>query len=174
LKTHEEHRVRAPKSLGIGIITVSTSRYKGKQEGKGVDDPSGSLIASMFRRNGHKVKARRVVDDDIAMIRKELTGLLAGDSVDAIILVGGTGLSKRDVTIEAVSPILEKFMGGFGEYLRAESFKKIGPPGYLTRAIAGVALGKLVYCLPGSKDAVQIAMKLILPEISHALYIVRS
>jgi molybdenum cofactor biosynthesis protein B len=139
-----------------------------------VDDLSGALAVSSFKNQNHRVHSSSLVDDDINMIRHSVSNLLREDSLDGIILVGGTGLSKRDVTVEALSPLFEKIIDGFGELFRLESYKRIGTSAYLSRAIAGVISDKIVYCLPGSKDAVALAMELIMPEIAHTISIARS
>jgi molybdenum cofactor biosynthesis protein B len=108
------------------------------------------------------------------MIRKIAKRVLSSRTVDALIITGGTGLSPRDVTVESISPFVEKEVPGFGELFRKISFDRIGSAAMLSRAFAGSAKGKLIFCLPGSPDAVQTAMEqLILPEISHMIKISR-
>ena len=174
MKSHEEHKARSGESVNIAVLTVSSSRYRKEKEGVQVNDSSGSLAVSSLKNGGHRVHSSSIIDDDIDMIRRSILRLLQEDRLDGIILVGGTGLSKRDVTVEAVRPLLEKIVDGFGELFRVESYKQIGTSAYLSRAVAGVISGKVVYCLPGSKDAVSVAMGLIIPEIAHTLSIARS
>ena len=162
-KTAELHKEGAPKILKIHVVTVSTSKY----HGEGGEDVSGDLIEELLKAGGHKIAGRTLIPDERERIGEVFKRLLEAD-VDAIISTGGTGVSKTDVTIEAVHPLLDKDVPGFGETLRRLSYDEIGSPALLTRALGGVASGKAVFCLPGSPNAVILAMeKLILPEISH-------
>jgi len=163
----------APKSVNITIITVSTSRYEKATQGIAVDDLSGSKAVKMIKESGHKIISRKLVNDDKEMIRLEVLRSLYDEDADLVILLGGTGLAKRDVTIESIMPLLDKEMGGFGEIFRAVSHQKIGTPAYLSRALAGTLNGKMVFCLPGSPQAVELALNLILPELSHFAYIIQ-
>jgi len=170
---HEEHKRLAPKSVNITIITVSTSRYEKVSQGIAVDDLSGSKAVKMVMESGHKIVSRKLVNDDKEMIRLEVLRSLYDEDADVVILTGGTGLAKRDVTIESITPILDKAVIGFGEIFRALSYKKIGSPAYLSRAMAGTLNGKMIFCLPGSPQAVELALNLILPELSHIFYIIK-
>ena len=111
------------------------------------------------------------MDDDSKMIRLHLLRSIYETDSDAVILIGGSGLAERDVTIESVKPLFEKEIEGFGETLRILSYRKIGSAAILTRATAGTISGKVVFCLPGSPDAVRTAMQFVLPELPHAVYI---
>jgi molybdenum cofactor biosynthesis protein B len=105
------------------------------------------------------------------LIREGVEKALKTDNVDAVITCGGTGISRTDVTIEAIGILLEKEIPGFGEMLRNLSHKKIGSAAILTRAIAGVSHGKAIFCLPGSPHAVSLGVnKLVLPEVGHILF----
>jgi len=172
LKPHEEHRNKGKKNVSISIITVSTSRYEKMTKKIPFQDESADIAAKMIQEAGHTVKSRKIVDDHKGLIRLELLKSIYEEQSDVIILTGGTGLSSRDVTVEAVRPLLDKELEGFSEVFRAESFKEVGSAAYLTRAVAGSVDGRLVFCLPGSPEAVKLGLKLILPEIPHALYIV--
>lgn len=174
MRSHEEHKAKSGGSVNVAVLTISSSRYRRKKEGVEVDDLSGSFAVSALKDGNHRIHSIDLVDDNIEMIRGSVMKLLQEDGLDGIILVGGTGLAKRDVTVEAISPLFEKVVDGFGELFRHESYKQIGTSAYLSRAVAGVISGKVVYCLPGSKDAVAVAMKLIIPEIAHTLSIARS
>ncbi len=173
MKSHEEHKAKSGGSVDVAVLTISSSRYRKKKEGVEVDDLSGSFAVSALKDGNHRVRYD-LVDDNIEMIRGSVLKLLQEDGLDGIVLIGGTGLAKRDVTVEAISPLFEKVVDGFGELFRLESYKRIGTSAYLSRAVAGVISGKVVYCLPGSKDAVAVAMELIIPEIAHTLSIARS
>jgi molybdenum cofactor biosynthesis protein B len=154
--------------LKFGVFICSTSRHKQLREAKQVQDVSGDLIDSYLKGAGHTLAFRKLIPDDKTLIKKALQQTLDTTDIDAIIFCGGTGVTASDVTIETVSPLLEKVLPGFGEIFRRLSFSKIGSGAILSRAIAGVAKGKVVFCIPGSPDAVRLCLKrLILPEAPH-------
>jgi molybdenum cofactor biosynthesis protein B len=127
-----------------------------------------------MRGAGHEIVERGIVRDDAARIRTELVNLLARPDVDAIITTGGTGISARDTTYEVVDRMLEKKLDGFGEIFRVLSYEEIGAAAILSRAVAGAVGTKLVACLPGSRNAVRLAVeKLLVPEISHVVFELR-
>lgn len=159
----EEHRKLAVSTLGFGVITVSDSRSP-------ETDTGGNRIAELAASAGHAVARRAWVADDVAAIRKAVREMLAAPEVDIVVLTGGTGLSPRDVTLEAVAPLLERPIEGFGELFRALSYQEIGAAAMLSRAGAGMAGARAVFALPGSPKAVSLALeKLILPEAGHLL-----
>jgi molybdenum cofactor biosynthesis protein B len=161
------HRAEAPLRLSFGIFVVSTSRYNHLKRGEAVKDESGDLIEQLVKNSGHKVFFRRLIPDDRILIEEGVKYALQSD-VDAVIFCGGTGIAPSDVTIEAVSPFLEKVLPGFGEIFRFLSYGEIGSAAVLSRAVAGVAKGKVFFCVPGSMDAVRLCLeKLILPEAAH-------
>ena len=169
-ETAAKHKAEAPKTLNFAVIICSTSRYKEFSETGRINDPSGDLIVQILRKKGHRVTLRRIVSDDKTQIQRTMMKALKSRKIDVIVSSGGTGISPRDVTIEAVQPLLEKTIPGFGELFRALSYEKIGPAAVLTRAIAGVAKGKVVFCLPGSPQSVSLALEsLVLPEAGHIL-----
>jgi len=169
-KTAKSHKAQAPRHLGFAVIICSTSRYKEFSETGRLNDPSGDLIVKILRENGHRVAMRRVVPDDKAQIQRVLMKALKSRKTDVIITSGGTGISKRDVTIEAVKPLVDKELPGFGEIFRALSYREIGSAAVLTRALAGVAGGKVIFCLPGSPQSVSFALeKIIIPEAGHII-----
>jgi len=170
---HEIHRERGPRSAGVFIITISTSRYSAMVRGEPYTDESGDIIEAMAKSAGHRVVGRTLVGDNAGDIRRTVEALLSRGDVDVIIATGGTGISRTDTTIEAIRPLLDKEVEGFGEIFRFVSFQRIGTSAMLSRALAGVVGGKLVVALPGSPDAVKAGMELILPEIPHILYLVR-
>lgn len=172
-KVPELHKSSSPKSLSIFIITCSTSKFNQYKAGEKPDDHSGAIIEELATKAGHKVHGRRLIDDSKTMIRTTTKRALQTKNVDAVIITGGTGLSPRDVTIESVKPLVKKEIPGFGELFRKISFDSIGSAALLSRAFAGTSGGKVVFCLPGSPDAVQTAMeKLILPELGHIIRVV--
>lgn len=173
-ETAHKHKAESPKSVNVFIVTCSTSKYWSSQEGKDVDDKSGDIIQETSRKAGHNVRSKKLIPDNEAMLKQTLTEALADKNVDAIIITGGTGISPRDITIEVVEGYLEKTLPGFGELFRKISFDSIGSSAMMTRATAGVAKGKVIFCLPGSPNAVETAMNsLILPEMGHVIKIAR-
>jgi molybdenum cofactor biosynthesis protein B len=109
-----------------------------------------------------------ILKDDADAVRKKIYELLRQEELQVIITSGGTGVSHRDITVETISPILEKKLAGFGELFRFLSYQEIGTASMMSRAIAGVVRGKVILCLPGSLGAANLAMdKIILPEIGH-------
>ena len=150
----------------VDVITVSTSRFKkyGRVEGKQAveDDESGKILIEAF---GDKLNKYYLIPDDIQEIRKTVIG----SDADVIITTGGTGLNPRDVTIEALEDLFTKRIDGFGEVFRMESIKQIGYHVVLSRVTAGIIGSKVVFCLPGSKNAVQLGVKIIKEVIKHIL-----
>lgn len=170
-ETSRRHKAEAPASVGFAVLICSSSRYQDLKTRRSVDDPSGDLIVEILRRAGHPVISKEIVPDDTVLIGKYVSRALGSEKVDAIIVCGGTGISPRDVTIEAVRPMLVKTLPGFGELFRKLSFDAVGSAAVLTRALAGVAdQGKAVFCIPGSPQAAKLVLeKLILPEVGHIL-----
>lgn len=169
-----KHKAKAPRSLNFAVITCSTSRYKEYAEAGKLNDPSGDLIVRTLRGGGHKVTMRKIVTDDKEEIQRAVMRAVKSRKVDIIITSGGTGVSPRDVTVEAVKPLLDKELPGFGEIFRALSYREIGPAAILTRSIAGIIKGKAIFCLPGSPHSVFLALKeIILPEAGHIIKHVR-
>ena len=167
-ETAERHKAEAPKKLGFAIFISSSSRFKEWQKKGKTADPSGDLIVELLEKAGHGVALRGVLPDDGAVIRQATLKALEMKEVDAIVTCGGTGIATRDVTIEAVKPLLEKKLPGFGELFRRLSYEEMGSAALMSRALAGVAKGKAVFVLPGSPQAVRLCVeRLILPEAPH-------
>jgi molybdenum cofactor biosynthesis protein B len=173
VKSHEAHREAAAKLLSFYIVTVSSSRYAKKESKRRFEDESGDVAEKMVEKAGHAVLGRELVSDDLGMLGAALDKALSNDGVDVVLFTGGTGVSPRDITIEAIRPRFEKELEGFGELLRSISYAKIGIPAVLTRATAGLIHGKLILCLPGSPDAVETALNLFMSDIPHVIYIAR-
>ena len=132
------------------------------------DDSGGGLVCELLGAAGHRVALREIVRDDAAAIRAALERGLANPECAVVVLTGGTGVAKRDVTPEAVAELLERPLPGFGELFRQLSFAEIGAAAMLSRALGGMAQGKPVFALPGSRAAIQLALeRLILPELGH-------
>lgn len=160
--TVAEHRGVSPASVSAFVVTCSDTR-----DAKG--DGSGAMIRQLLLDAGHSLAGATVVKDDPGEIRAALYAALAAGA-RAVIFTGGTGLSKRDITIETLAPLFEKTLPGFGELFRMLSFQQVGSAAMLSRASAGVVRGAAVFALPGSPRAVTLAMeKLVLPELGHAV-----
>jgi len=122
----------------------------------------------LLKEHGHDIVAYRLVKDEPAHITEEIRRSVRNDAIQAIIINGGTGISRRDSTFEAVDSMLEKRLDGFGEVFRYLTYQEIGSPAIMTRATAGIVQGKVLFSTPGSENAVRLAMqKLILPELGH-------
>jgi molybdenum cofactor biosynthesis protein B len=164
-KAHKEH---APKSLNFAVFICSTSRYQSLQKGEEFTDISGDLITELLKAAGHVVLFKRVVADDKEMIDHAVRSVLDNPGIDAAIFSGGTGITHLDITIETVSPFFEKALPGFGEIFRRLSYDKVGSAAVMSRAVAGAARGKALFCIPGSPDAVRISVeRLISTEAAH-------
>jgi molybdenum cofactor biosynthesis protein B len=168
-ESSKAHKAKAPKTLNFGIYICSTSRYKLVEKGEtAVSDVSGDTLIDLLRNAGHNVLFKKIIADDKAMISEAVHQALNMLDLDVAIFSGGTGITPTDVTIETVSPFFEKTLPGFGEFFRRLSFDRVGSAAVLSRAEAGVAKGKALFCIPGSPDAVRVAVEmLILPEASH-------
>jgi molybdenum cofactor biosynthesis protein B len=146
-------------NLGIAVLTVSDTRSL-------QDDKSGSLLAERIAAAGHRLAARAIISDDRFHIRAQMSNWLIAEGIDAMVLTGGTGLTGRDLVPEAVLPLLDRVIDGFGELFRWLSYADIGPSTIQSRALAGTANGKLVFCLPGSRGACELAWdKIIAPQL---------
>ena len=155
------HRQSAPEAVPAMIVTVSDTRTL-------ETDTGGSLVAEMLGEVNQPVVARRIVPDEPEAIRNALAEAIAEGTSRAIIFTGGTGVAPRDVTPDTVEPVLDRVIPGFGELFRMLSYEDIGSAALLSRAIAGLKDGKVVFVIPGSRGAVRLAMeKLIVPELGH-------
>src|SRR5688572_9704588 len=156
-----EHKEKAKKSIRCFIITVSDTRDD-------ATDASGQAIKKYLSDDSHQIAGYRIVKDEAAQIEAVLEEALGSAEVEAVIVNGGTGIAPRDGTYEVVNRFLEKKLDGFGEIFRYLSYLDIGSAAVMSRSAAGIARGKVLISLPGSKGAVTLAMeKLILPEIRH-------
>lgn len=163
----DEHRSYAPETLGYAVVTVSDTRAL-------EEDRSGNALVELVEEAGHRVVERRLVRDEVSLVRQVVIELTARDDVDVVVLTGGTGFSPRDLTVDAVTPLLQRPVEGFGELFRMLSFEEVGAAAMLSRATAGIVHGRLVFALPGSRPAVRLAMeRLVLPEAAHLLGQVR-
>ena len=170
----KKHKATAPKQLNFAIFVCSTSRYEEMQKGEKTNDISGDTIEALLIKAGHRAMSREVIADDKNMIEEAVYSVLSSAELDAAVFCGGTGIAPKDVTIETVSPFLEKTLPGFGEIFRRLSYDKMGSAAVMSRAVAGVAKGKVLFCIPGSPDAVRVSVEtLILPEAPHIVRHIR-
>ena len=156
-----EHKAQAPREVRCYVVTISDTRTEDT-------DTGGRAIIELLTAAGHRLVGRAIVKDDPEMIRGILERLLANPDVQVVITTGGTGITSRDSTYEAVSGLLDKRLDGFGELFRMLSYQEIGAAAMMSRASAGLASGRILVSLPGSEAAVRLAMdKLLLPELGH-------
>lgn len=160
-----EHAAAAagPRPVGCAILTVSDTR-------RGADDKGGARLAALVEDAGHTVVGRAWARDEVAAIRRAARAALARPATDVLLVTGGTGMSPRDVTPEALRPLLQKSLDGFGELFRMHSWAQVGAAAWFSRAGAGVANGRLLVMLPGSVRALELAVtQLLLPELVHLM-----
>jgi len=156
-----EHRSQAPSSIGCFVVTVSDTRTE-------ATDTSGRAISELLAAAGHRIVGRAILRDDAELVRGTVERQLANPDVQVIITTGGTGITSRDMTFEAVGAMLQKRLDGFGELFRMLSFEQIGAAAMMSRACAGLVAGRIVVSLPGSEAAVRLAMeRLLIPELGH-------
>ena len=163
-KDHETAVASQVRSLGFAVITLSDTRTD-------ATDISGAFIKNILLDAGHTVPFYRVLPDDREKIKTVVQDCLSDPHIAVIITNGGTGISARDTTFDVVASLLEKRLDGFGELFRMLSYQEIGPAAMMSRATAGVAKGKVIFAVPGSTNAVRLAMeKLILPQAGHVYW----
>ena len=159
--SHLEHKELAPRSVRCYVVTVSDTRTA-------ETDTGGRAIADLLQAAGHEIVGRTIVGDDPELVRGTIERQLANPQVQVIITTGGTGITSRDSTYEAVSGLLDKRLDGFGELFRMLSFEQVGAAAMLSRACAGLVAGRIVVALPGSEAAVRLAVeRLLIPELGH-------
>ncbi len=159
--SHLDHKASAPSRVTCAVLTISDTRTE-------QTDTSGAAIVALLTGAGHDVAARGLVRDDPEAVRAAVEAQLASPAVQVVITTGGTGISSRDCTYEALVGLLDVQIDGFGELFRLLSFQEIGAAAMLSRACAGLARRTVVIMLPGSEAAVRLALTtLVLPEIGH-------
>ncbi len=159
-----EHRAAAGGSLNLAVVTVSDTRTI-------ETDASGALIVALAEEAGHRMIERAIVPDEPAVLSSLLETLRARDDLHAVLVTGGTGISPRDRTYETVSTLLTKPLPGYGELFRMLSFAEIGPACVLSRAVGGLIDRLVILVMPGSRAAVELAMRrIILPELPHLVH----
>ena len=163
----QEHKAHAPVSVGCFVLTISDSKTP-------ETDTSGALIRELVSAAGHRVTGHAIVKDEPAQVAAVIRSGCAAPSVEAFILTGGTGITSRDSTYEAIDALLDKRLAGFGELFRMLSYQEIGAAAMLSRAQGGVVKGRVLFSLPGSPNACRLALeKLIIPELPHLIREVR-
>jgi molybdenum cofactor biosynthesis protein B len=161
---HREHHERSKKNVNVAIVVVSDSRTQDTDE-------SGKVASDLLEKKGHTIAEHLLIGNDNDAIVNTLSELTNRTDVDVILTIGGTGISRRDITVDVLSPLMEKKLEGFGEMFRTMSFKQIGTGALMSRSTAGVINGKVILCLPGSTAAIRLAVKrIIIPEIGHMVY----
>lgn len=159
----QDHHATAPRLVRCFAVTISDSRTADT-------DTGGKAIAELLAGAGHTLVGHVIVRDEPAAVRRVLYDQLASGAAQVIITTGGTGITSRDSTYEAISALFEKRLDGFGELFRMLSYDEIGAAAMLSRACAGTTHGRAIFALPGSEAAVRLAMtKLILPELGHVV-----
>jgi molybdenum cofactor biosynthesis protein B len=163
----DSHRAQSKRAVSCAIVTVSDTRTV-------ETDTSGAMTRDLLVQAGHVIAGQAILPDEPARVRAHVEALLAEPEVDAVLVNGGTGLAPRDTTYEAIAGLLEKRLDGFGELFRMLSYEQIGAAAMLSRAVAGVARGKVVASMPGSTAAVELAMsQLVVPELGHMVKLAR-
>ncbi|WP_262176264.1 MogA/MoaB family molybdenum cofactor biosynthesis protein [Haloarcula laminariae] len=164
--SHDRHHSHDADAVSIAVITVSSSRSLD-------DDPAGDAAEAALVDAGHEVVDRTLVTDDPVAIADAVTGALEAGA-DVVVTTGGTGLTPDDVTVDALRPLFDREIPGFGELFRYVSFEAVGPMAMASRATAGVVADRLVFCLPGSEDAARTGSEeLVAPALGHLLGLVR-
>jgi molybdopterin adenylyltransferase len=163
----QEHKAHAPVSVGCFVLTISDSKTP-------ETDTSGALIRELVSAAGHRVTGHAIVKDEPEQVAAVIRSGCAAPSVEAFILTGGTGITSRDSTYEAIEALLDKRLAGFGELFRMLSYQEVGAAAMLSRAQGGVVHGRVLFSLPGSPNACRLALeKLIIPELPHLIREVR-
>jgi molybdenum cofactor biosynthesis protein B len=164
IPSYQEHRASAPGVVGCAILTVSDTRTE-------ETDSSGGLIREYLTSNGHEIHGYSIVKDEPDQIQETIDRWSADPAIECILSNGGTGIAKRDTTYDVISRLIEKKLDGFGEIFRQLSYQEIGAAAILSRAVAGTYNGTLIIAMPGSSNAVRLAMeRLVAPELGHLIY----
>ncbi len=160
----QQHRQAAPKSVTCAVLTVSDTRRL-------ETDRSGDLVVELLTAAGHRVAAREIVPDEPEKMEPLLRGWIASAEIEAILITGGTGIARRDQTVDTVARLLTREIPGYGELLRILSYEEIGAAAMLSRAIGGLAGETVVLTMPGSTGGVRLAMeRLVVRELGHLVY----
>lgn len=156
-----EHPTSKKTPTTFALIVTSDTRTER-------EDETGRIAVSLIEGDGHRVLHHTIIPNKEEKIRAEVERMLMDDAISVIVTSGGTGIGPKDRTVAAITPLLEKEMIGFGELFRRISYDEVGGAAIMSRATAGVTHGKLIFCLPGSRNAMKIALsKIILPNVGH-------
>jgi molybdenum cofactor biosynthesis protein B len=159
--TPREHKASAPPAVGCFVLTISDTKTPDT-------DTSGMLIRELLAGAGHPVIGAAIVRDEPADVARVVREACANAAVQAVLLTGGTGITSRDSTFEAVEALLDKRLPGFGELFRMLSYQEVGPAAMLSRAQMGIHARRIVVSMPGSPNACRLALeKLLIPELPH-------
>ena len=169
-----EHKARSLKNLRYAFVTVSTSRYEAKLKGSTIFDESFKIAKKLIQKNDNILVDYFLIPDNPRLLLKVFLELTSRSDIDVIVFSGGTGPAPSDVTSETLRPLFQKTLTGFGDIFRYLSYQEVGSSAFLTNSVAGIFSGKLIFLLPGSPNAVKLALeKLILPESGHILSLAR-
>ena len=158
-----EHDLRQFIKANFAVLIISDTRDE-------KTDESGKIAKQLITDAGHEVVASKIIKNDKTLIQATVKEMLQNPKINVIMTSGGTGISKRDITVDTINGILDKKIEGFGELFRKLSYEEIGEAAMISRATAGSVGGKLVFCMPGSKNAVKLALsQLILPGLGHII-----
>lgn len=159
--TAREHKATAPTSIGCFVLTISDTKTP-------ETDTSGDVIRELLTAGGHRVIGSAIARDEPAQVERIVRDACGRPDVGAVIMTGGTGITSRDSTFEAIENLLDKRLPGFGELFRMLSYQEIGPAAMLSRAQMGIHARRIVVSLPGSPNACRLAVeKLLIPELPH-------
>ncbi len=164
-KSMEDHKKNVPKSIKFGVITLSDSKYRDFLESKPTDISGNLIIDSLKVKN--ELVFYTVIPDNSELLLSTVEEIIKEHGADVILTTGGTGIGGRDITIETIQPLFNKELNGFGEIFRYESYKEIGTGTISSRATAGVYNRTIIVAMPGSPNAVETGLKIILPELGH-------
>lgn len=171
---HKDHHADLPQHLRFLVIVTSDTLLEAWSRGETLPDSSGDTAESLVLAFGQILAGRLCLHNDPEAIREAVLEGICGGKVDAIVICGGTGLGPRDRTVEAISPLIDKPLPGFGELFRHLSFREVGTSAMASRAMAGACGSVLIFAIPGSPKAVELAMeRLILPEAPHLIKMLR-
>lgn len=167
ISTPDEHKASAPKSIGCFVLTISDTKTP-------ETDTSGTVIRDLLTAAGHHVAGSAIVRDEPADVARVVREACTRDDVQAVLTTGGTGITSRDSTYEAIEALLDKRLPGFGELFRMLSYEDVGPAAMLSRAQMGIHARRIVVSMPGSPNACRLALeKLLIPELPHLVREVR-
>ena len=166
---HKKHDAKY-KHLSFSLIIISDSRYKQIKNKQDINDSTIPLVKELLLKNNHKIYSTDIIPDEPEIIKEKISDVIKTFNPNIIITSGGTGIGKRDNTIEAMSGLFTKELPGFGEIFRYLSYKEIGPIATLSRSTAGIYRNTLIFNLPGSPKAVELAIsEIILKLAPHAM-----